>query len=77
MSRKHHRALPRQAPRHGAKGPGGYTSAYTSANIMRLAGAPGMVSVKVARRLSGYRWGRPSKYEPHQGARERARRSNA
>jgi hypothetical protein len=37
---------------------------FRSRDIMALAGSPGMVSIRAARNLCGYRHLTPSKYEP-------------
>jgi hypothetical protein len=42
---------------------------WTSMTIMRVAGNMGMLDVKMSRRICGYRWTTPSRYEPGYGAR--------
>lgn len=37
---------------------------WTSMTIMRAAGQIGMLGVERSRKLCGYRWGTPSRYEP-------------
>ena len=71
MSLKHSRKAPHQKPARGNHPAPALR--YASKTIMAYAGVRGFTDLRLSRKLAGYRHGTPSKYEPHQGAKERDR----
>lgn len=70
MSLKHSRKAPHQKPARGnSPAP---ALRYLSRTIMAYAEVRGFTNLRHSRKLAGYRHGTPSKYEPHDGAKQRA-----
>jgi hypothetical protein len=70
LSLKHGRKAPHQKPANGNRPDQGRR--YSSKSIMAFAGQKGFTSLRQSRKLCGYRHGTPSKYTPHDGAKQRS-----